>query len=359
MTAYNQKTIEKLAASRLKKVMSGLLRAGDRSKHFQLLNQMHDSINKGSGKPLSRYAGFTDTYRRMQAPPTVPEKSLRLKDRLTGSVVRKLTDSKKLYDARKGVRVEVQSNPGRGAFFRSYIGRQTRAGKPKYTKTYLNLRKQMRSPEKNPAGRIFSPSELSGPPGDVRSAFAHERAEAIDSIPAYKDRFSLSRPKPLNKQTSLTRRFLGRVGEFMRGREAPTRLSLYPKGQGRDNKLTGKILSHYSTNPLLAERLHAGGRTLVDRDDGFGLLVNPSYTIGSKEAERILRNVGNVGGYTPPPYGRAAGKASLQLEKRLGKGLSRLAQDQRKRQRHTLDGFTMSDEGAMLGDRRYTPDYRG
>ena len=351
MTAYNQKTIEKLAASRLKKVMSGLLRAGDRTKYDQLLGQMRGSVNKGSANPLPMGTNFTQVYRRMQAPPTIPTKSLKLKDRLTGSMVDKLNDSKKLYDARKGVRVELQR--GGDASFQSYIGN------PSYNKTYRNLRKQMRSPRKNPAGRITSWASSSEYPGEARGVFAHELAEALDSVPTYKNIVGVSRLKPLNKQTSLVRRFLGGVGEFMRGlgksKKAPTRLSLYPKGQGRENTLINNYLGHYSANPLLAERLHTGGRTLAFRyGNGMDLFFKPSYRIGSKEAERILRNVGNVGGYTPPPFGRAAGKANIQLEKRLGngvgdiqEGINRLAKDHKDQRRYE------GRRGNMMGDRNY------
>lgn len=338
MTAYNQKTIEKLAASAFKTVMARLAKSGDRRKYDQLLEQARKSLNKG-GARIPENADFTKLYRGMQEAPEVSEKSLRLKDRLTDSMLRRTASSledtgKRPYEIKRGVSVTTDNfgnNRFTTNFTRDSHGRLTPKGMGSLADYYIGPRKQ-------PVGHVSAggPSERipSTPPGYRYGVQRHEGWEALDSVPFLKKDIGLLEPKASK---------------------------LYPKGQGSNNHMISNLLYHNSANPLLAERLHTRGRSLQNRSIGIhgpqSSLFGPEYFIGSAEAERIISNAGGVGGFVPAPGGRTAGSITRLLEERLGEGISRLQDDQMKRRLHTVRGFSMGREGKVLGDLGYTRNY--
>ena len=319
MASSRRHILEKLAASRFKKVMSRLFASGDRSRYDQLLEQARRSLNKG-GARIPENADFTQLYRRMQEAPEVSEKSLRLKDRLTGSALRRTASSpddtgKRPYELKRGISVTTDNLGG------NIFG--TRFTQKSDVDNYLN------NPRSKPIGHISAtdPSTLpSTVPGRARAIAEHEFYEGIDSLPFIIKELGLQSPKASN---------------------------LYPKGQGNNNNMLWNILGHNSANPLLAERLHTRGRTLIDR---FKPGIPLPYRIGSRAAEDALRNAGNVGGFTPAPGGKAAGSATRGLNEQLG-DLRGLAREQLKRLKYTVDGQTMGRKGKMLGDTGYTRDY--
>lgn len=297
----------KLAASRSKLVMEALLKGGkkDRGKAKRLLEQMREGVNKSRAEKLPEDASFTEVYRAMQEAPEVSKSSLELKDSLARSVVKKLDKEKKPLQVKPGLTTSVR--PGK-----DWQG-------ARYTLVTPTKKNPSSKPHEEHKIRAYVGKDL--PHGEVYASLRHEFDEAIDATPSVRDRLTQLSKKELRKRNkrNVKKGIIldsERASVFEARKQGKRAKRFYPKGQGRRNKNIDRVLGHYSVNPLLGERVHTAGKTTVDRSADTGG-VPKWYARGSEKAEQILRNVGNVGGYTPPPRGRAAGKANIQLERAL------------------------------------------
>jgi hypothetical protein len=243
----------------------------------------------------------------MQEAPKVSEKSLKLKDDLTRRVVGKLDVEKKPLQLKRGLTAEVERGRGKHDI----------AFRPAFQGSQKNFYRYARAQEKPPIGTVRAYTGRALPPGEVYAGIRHEIGEATEAAPTLRNILTKGTKKKIKKKIKKkpVRKAILRLRK--QGKRAKR---LYPKGQGKSFPNIVEDLAHFNANPLLGERMHTAGKINLDRSKG----VPSRYKFGSEKAEQILRNVGNVGGYTPPPGGRAAGKANIQLERALKKAHSRL-----------------------------------